>query len=74
MHAIEELIGHQIAAFEMPEEEVLKGITKVFAAKRAAALRLAELDSRDSTAAGQRAKKRRRAAEGGRQPAGAEAS
>lgn len=58
VHSIEELIGHQIAAFEMPEEEVLKGISKVFASKRAAMLRAVEEEGRDKTSAGQRTKKR----------------
>lgn len=44
VHAIEELIGHQIKEHTMPEEEVLKGITKVYSAKRAAMLRVAEAD------------------------------
>ena len=33
---------HQMEAFEMDEREVLKGITKVYSARRAAAMRVAE--------------------------------
>lgn len=43
-------MGHQLEATTLPEKEVLKGITRVFAAKRAATLRLAEQDSRDEQA------------------------
>ena len=39
---IEDLIGHQLSEHEMVEAEVLKGITRVYAAKRAAHLRAAE--------------------------------
>lgn len=46
VHKIEALIGHQLAAHEMPEAEVLKGITRVYAAKRAAALTLGDEDGR----------------------------
>ena len=39
---IEDLIGHQLLEHEMNESEVLKDITRVYAAKRAAHLRAAE--------------------------------
>ncbi len=39
---IEDLIGHHLSEHEMEETEVLKGITRVYAAKRAAHLRAAE--------------------------------
>ena len=39
---IEDLIGHQLSEHEMEEAEVLKGITRVYSAKRAAHLRAAE--------------------------------
>lgn len=39
---IEKLIGHQMEAFDMDEREVLKGITKVYSARRAAAMHVAE--------------------------------
>ena len=47
VHKIEELIGHQMAEFKTVESDVLKGITRVFAAKRAAALAAAEEDGVD---------------------------
>ena len=44
MHGIEEVVGHQLAESSALEEAaVLKSITRVFAAKRAAALRAAEV-------------------------------
>lgn len=43
---IEGLVGQQLEKFEPDEAEVLKGITKVYAAKRAAALRVAEEEQR----------------------------
>ncbi|KAK9813201.1 hypothetical protein WJX72_010498 [[Myrmecia] bisecta] len=46
---IEALIDKQLAAFAMEEAEVLKGITKVYAARRTAALKAAEQSSRDSS-------------------------
>ena len=33
---------HQMEAFDMEERDVLKGITKVYSARRAAAMRVAE--------------------------------
>ena len=47
MRQVEASVGHQLEATTLPGKEVLKGITRVFAAKRAAALRLSEEDSRD---------------------------
>lgn len=52
VHSIEALIGHQLAAYEMPEAEVLKGITRVYAAKRAAQLALADEGSGRSKGGG----------------------
>uniref|UniRef100_A0A061REB1 ATP-dependent RNA helicase DDX49/DBP8 n=1 Tax=Tetraselmis sp. GSL018 TaxID=582737 RepID=A0A061REB1_9CHLO len=42
VHRVEALIGSQLTKYEMDEAEVLKGITKVYTAKRTAAMRLAE--------------------------------
>ena len=47
---VEAAVGHQLEPASLPEKEVLKGITRVFAAKRAAILRLSEADSRDERA------------------------
>ena len=47
IHHIEDLIGHQLAEFEMKESDVLKNITHVYAAKRAAQLRAAEDESKE---------------------------
>lgn len=44
---IEKLIGHQLARYEMSERDVLKGITRVYKARRAAAMRKAERDAND---------------------------
>lgn len=49
VHAIEEVIGHQLGPFELQEAEVLKGITKVYSAKRAAMLRVAEEEGLDTS-------------------------
>lgn len=46
---IEELIGHQLVEHKTEEQEVLKGITKVYAAKRAAMLEVAEADGLDTS-------------------------
>lgn len=43
---IEELTSKQMENFELNESEVLKGITQIYAARRAAALRLVETESR----------------------------
>ncbi|KAL4421690.1 hypothetical protein ABPG77_010634 [Micractinium sp. CCAP 211/92] len=43
---IEGLVGQQLEKYEPEEAEVLKGITKVYSAKRAAALRVAEEEAR----------------------------
>lgn len=60
---IEKLIGHQLEAWNMEEKEVLKGITKVYAARRAAALRLSQDAARDEDRYGvSRTKHRRRKA------------
>ena len=48
-HHIEDLIGHQLAEYEMKESEVLKGITRVYAAKRAAKLRALEEESKEGS-------------------------
>jgi ATP-dependent RNA helicase DDX49/DBP8 len=50
VHAIEGVIGHELEAHEMKEEEVLKGITRVYGAKRAATLALLEEEGRDGGA------------------------
>ena len=48
VHGIEAVVGHQLAESSALEEAaVLKGITRVFAAKRAAALRDAEVGHRN---------------------------
>ncbi|KAG1669053.1 hypothetical protein FOA52_003971 [Chlamydomonas sp. UWO 241] len=50
VHRIEEHIGHKLGEFTADEQTVLKGITKVYSAKRAAMLSVAEdegLDTRD---------------------------
>ena len=52
VHAIEGLVGTTLAPYEMDEGEVLKGITRVYAAKRRAALEAAELERREGGGAG----------------------
>ena len=47
IHHIEDLIGHQLAEYEMKESEVLKGITRVYAAKRSAQLKALEDESKE---------------------------
>lgn len=42
VHAIEELTGKQLEAYKAPEKEVLQEITRVYAGRRMAALRVAE--------------------------------
>ncbi|GIL92704.1 hypothetical protein Vretifemale_20211 [Volvox reticuliferus] len=49
VHAIEELIGHKLEEHTLNEEEVLKGITKVYSAKRAAMLKAAEEEGLDTS-------------------------
>ena len=44
---IEDLIGHQLSEHEMNEAEVLKDITRVYAAKRAAHLRATEDETKE---------------------------
>ena len=44
---IEALIGHQLSEHEMKESEVLKNITRVYAAKRSAQLRAVEDESKE---------------------------
>ncbi|GFH22098.1 uncharacterized protein HaLaN_19509 [Haematococcus lacustris] len=44
VHAIEALIGHQLEEYALEEAEVLKGLTKVYSAKRAAMLAAAEME------------------------------
>ncbi|KAG2451318.1 hypothetical protein HYH02_003923 [Chlamydomonas schloesseri] len=46
--AIEDLIGHKLEEHPLEEQEVLKGITKVYSAKRAAMLRVAEEEGLDT--------------------------
>eukprot|EP00898_Chlorokybus_atmophyticus_P009002 jgi/Chlat1/9102/Chrsp97S09273 len=52
---IEELVGAHLAAWEPDEKEVLKGITKVYHAKRAASLAMAESGFDDLVRARRRA-------------------
>ncbi len=47
IHHIEDLMGHQLAEFEMKESEVLKNITRVYAAKRSAQQRAVEDESKE---------------------------
>ena len=47
VHTIEELTGQQLAEYPMPEKEVLKGITKVYTARRSASMHVAEEASRN---------------------------
>ncbi|BDA51188.1 DEAD-box ATP-dependent RNA helicase 36 [Coccomyxa sp. Obi] len=44
---IESLIGHQLAEFTLDEAQVLKGISRVYAAKRVVAVKALEDESRD---------------------------
>jgi superfamily II DNA/RNA helicase len=53
---IEALVGQQLQKFEVAEAEVLKGITKVYAARRTAALRVGD---EGEGVAGQRARQQR---------------
>lgn len=50
VHNIEDLIGHKLEKFEVDEAEALKGITRVYAARRAATLRLAEEEDKRGNA------------------------
>ena len=60
VHKIEELTGVKMTAYDMEESAVLKGITKVFKAKRAASMRIAEEKGFEGVKLGQQRKKRRR--------------
>ncbi len=44
---IESLIGHQLREFTLDEAQVLKGITRVYSAKRSVAVKALEDESRD---------------------------
>lgn len=44
---IESLIGHQLEEFNLDEAQVLKGISRVYAAKRVVAVKALEVESRD---------------------------
>ena len=44
---IESLIGHELAEFTLDEAQVLKGISRVYAAKRVVAVKALEDESRD---------------------------
>ena len=44
---IERLIGHQLEEFTLEEAQVLKGITRVYSAKREVAVKALEDESRD---------------------------
>lgn len=45
LHSIEEVTENQLSAFEADESAALKNITKIYAARRAAAMRIAEEES-----------------------------
>ena len=61
VHNIEDLIGVTLDAHEMDEAAVLKGITRVFKAKRAASMRIADEKGFEGvTASGQANKRARR--------------
>ena len=61
VHNVEELTGVTLEAYDMDEGAVLKDITRVFKAKRAASLRIAEERGFEGvTASGQALKKARR--------------
>jgi ATP-dependent RNA helicase DDX49/DBP8 len=47
VHKIESLIDTKLDEYELPEDEVLKGITKVYSAKRTASVKLAEEKASD---------------------------
>ena len=53
VHAIEDLIGKKLEAYEAPEREVLKEITRVYAARRLATLRVADEEEQASLRPGQ---------------------
>lgn len=44
LQKVEGLIGHQLEEFKLEEREVLKGMSKVFKAKKAALVRAQELE------------------------------
>jgi len=58
VHKIEGLIDAKLEKYELPEDEVLKGITKVYSAKRAAAMKLAEEQTSDKQGGGGKRRKR----------------
>ena len=58
---IEELVGHKMEKFEVPEAEALKGITQVYAARRAAALKVADDEDRGGGVAAARKQRKRKA-------------
>lgn len=60
VHKIEELVGKQLERYDCSESEVLKNITKVYAAKRAAAMRADE--ESDRAAGTKRAQRKRKQA------------
>jgi ATP-dependent RNA helicase DDX49/DBP8 len=64
VHAIEGLMGAKLAAHDMPEEEVLKGITRVYAAKKKAALEAIDLEQREGGKGGA-ARRRQQGGRGG---------
>jgi len=47
IHHIEDLVGHQLSEYEMKESDVLKDITRVYNAKRAAQLRAVDDESKE---------------------------
>lgn len=46
---IEDLIGHQLTELELNEKEVLRNITKVYKAERAARIRALEDETREGS-------------------------
>ena len=61
VHNIEDLTGVTLDAYEMDEAAVLKGITRVFKAKRAASMRIVDEKGFEGvTASGQGNKRARR--------------
>jgi len=56
---IEELTSVKMSAYQMEEQAVLKGITRVFKAKRAASMRIAEEKGFEGVKLGQRQNQRK---------------
>jgi hypothetical protein len=71
VHAIEGIIGRELAPHDMPEDEVLKGITRVYAARKRAALDAIELDKKGGAGAAAARRKASYSAAAGRAGGGA---